>query len=57
MEAFVADSENDCYHFVTWNKVQFTNRLPTMDNVLKAYILLKKKELMSSHKGIEGNCI
>lgn len=57
MEAFVADSENDCYHFVKWNKVQFTNRLPTMDNVLKAYILLKKKELMSSHKGIEGNCI
>lgn len=46
MEAFVADSENDCYHFVTWNKVQFTNRLSTVDNVLKAYFLKKTKELI-----------
>lgn len=54
----------NCYHSVylipvmcmMCNKVQFTNRLSTVVNVLKAY-LQRKKKLMSCYKGYKEETI
>lgn len=54
----------NCYHSVylipvmcmMCNKVQFTNRLSTVVNVLKAY-LQRKKKLMSSYKGYKEETV